>query len=177
MGWKIKQKNSSCWESILGLLPWAASCWESILGLLPWAASVLQVSSQDPTLSQGETVWWTKSNFLSWCTLLQQCNLGNIQNFLWTNHSKKKIYIWIIEWTRTHFTVVRKSLHNNYWFCNLIGLYHFWLMSPRNLISFARPFLAGRCVWAGHETNVLRMFHWATSTGQPRDLALDGGKT
>ena len=43
-------------------------------------------------------------------------------------------------------------LRNNYRPRNLIGDYHFWVISPRNSTSFTRPFLAGRRMRAGHET-------------------------
>ena len=43
-------------------------------------------------------------------------------------------------------------LRNNYRSRNLIGHYPFWVISPRNLTSFTRPFLAGRRARAGHET-------------------------
>ena len=49
-------------------------------------------------------------------------------------------------------------LCNNYWSRNLIGSYHFWVISPRNstlFTLFTRPFLAGRCVQAGHETSFI----------------------
>ena len=46
-------------------------------------------------------------------------------------------------------------LRNNYQSRNLIGHYPFWVISPRNLTSFTRPFLAGRHAWAGHETIVI----------------------
>ena len=36
---------------------------------------------------------------------------------------------------------------------NLIGLYHFLEISPRNLALFTIPFLTGRHAWAGHETS------------------------
>jgi len=49
----------------------------------------------------------------------------------------------------TNFIVVS----NNYWSRNLIGLYRFWVISPRNSTSFTRPFLAGRRARAGHETS------------------------
>ena len=45
-------------------------------------------------------------------------------------------------------------LRNNYRSRNLIGHYPFWVISPRNSTSFTRPFLAGRRVWAGHETRL-----------------------
>ena len=37
------------------------------------------------------------------------------------------------------FSAVREVLRNNYWSRNLIGLYRFWVISPRNS---TRPFLA-----------------------------------
>ena len=49
------------------------------------------------------------------------------------------------------FYCCKGVLRNNYWSRNLIGLYHFWVISPRNLTLFTRPFLAGRHVWAGYE--------------------------
>ena len=48
-----------------------------------------------------------------------------------------------------------KVLCNNYWSCNLIGPYHFWVISPRNLTLFTRPFLAGKRARGGHETNTI----------------------
>ena len=39
---------------------------------------------------------------------------------------------------------VREVLRNNYWSCNLIGLYHFWGISPRNLTLFTGQFLTRR---------------------------------
>ena len=35
---------------------------------------------------------------------------------------------------------------------NLIGSYHILGIGARNLTSFTRPFLTGRCTWGGHET-------------------------
>ena len=43
-------------------------------------------------------------------------------------------------------------VHNNYQSYNLIGLYHFWGISPRNLTSFTRLFLTGRRTQAEHKT-------------------------
>ena len=51
----------------------------------------------------------------------------------------------------TNFTAVGVVLRKNYLSCNLIGLYRFWVISPRNSTSFTRLFLAGRCARAGHE--------------------------
>ena len=45
-------------------------------------------------------------------------------------------------------------LCNNYRSRNLIGHYPFWVISPRNLTLFTRPFLARRHVRAGHETRL-----------------------
>ena len=45
-------------------------------------------------------------------------------------------------------------LRNNYQSRNLIGHYPFWVISPKNLTSFTRSFLAGRRVRAGHENIV-----------------------
>ena len=58
----------------------------------------------------------------------------------------------ILKWRWTNFTAVREVLRNNYQSPNLIGHYHFWVISPRNSTLFTRPFLAGRRVQAGHET-------------------------
>ena len=58
----------------------------------------------------------------------------------------------MLERRLTNFTVARKVLRNNYRSRNLIGHYPFWVISPRNSTLFTRPFLTGRCVWAGHET-------------------------
>ena len=52
-----------------------------------------------------------------------------------------------------NFTVVREVLRNNYQSCNLIGPYRFWGENPRYSTLFTRPFLTGRRVWAGDETN------------------------
>ena len=49
----------------------------------------------------------------------------------------------------TNFTVVREVLRNNYWSCNLIGLYRFWVISPGNLTSFTRLFPPGGTHWGG----------------------------
>ena len=43
-------------------------------------------------------------------------------------------------------------LCNNYRSHNLIGHYHFWVISPRNTTLFTRQFLAGRRARVGHET-------------------------
>ena len=51
------------------------------------------------------------------------------------------------------FYCCKGSVRNNYHSRNLIGHYHFWVISPRNLTLFNRLFLAGRRVWAGHETS------------------------
>ena len=52
----------------------------------------------------------------------------------------------------TNFTSVREVLHNNYWSHNVIDLYHFMGISPRNLTLFTRRFLAGRCTQARYKT-------------------------
>ena len=52
----------------------------------------------------------------------------------------------------TNFTSVREVLHNNYCSHNVIGLYHFMGISPRNLTLFTRRFLAGRCTQARYKT-------------------------
>ena len=91
------------------------------------------VSSPGPTLSWRKTVLWTKSNFLY--------IRSNVQNVLHQTHSKKGTDTWI------EFTIaaVREVLRNNQQSCNLIGPYHFWGISPRNLTLFTRPFLTRRC--------------------------------
>ena len=58
--------------------------------------------------------WWTKLNFLGYCRKPAQKSMD----------------------------VIRKILCNNYWSHNLVGPYHFGLISPRNLTSFTRPLLA-----------------------------------
>ena len=55
---------------------------------------------------------------------------------------------------RVNFTVVREVPGNNYQYRNLIGHYHFLEISPRNLTSFTRLFLARRCAQAEHETRI-----------------------
>ena len=73
------------------------------------------VSSPDPAVSQGETIWWTESNFLGLCTS-RQCN-----------PLKKGTH------TRVDYTVVREVLHNitlilqSHWSLPLLGI------SPRSL--------------------------------------------
>ena len=54
------------------------------------------------------------------------------------------------------FIVVREVLRNNYQSRNLIGPYHFWGISLRNLTCFTRPFLAGRhgAGWAQDYTRI-----------------------
>ena len=54
------------------------------------------------------------------------------------------------------FAVVREVVGNNYWSRNLIGLYYFWVISPRNSTLFTRPFLTGMRTGAGHKTNTVR---------------------
>ena len=74
---------------------------------------------------------------------------SNVQNILRQTRSKK---VQILELRYKFFTVTTKVLRNNYRSRNLIGPNHFWGISPRNAISFTRPFLAGRRTWAGHKT-------------------------
>jgi len=69
----------------------------------------------------------------------------------------------------TNFTVVSAVLRNNYWSRNLIGPYRFWVISPRNLTSFTRPFLAGRHARAGHETSSSQG-PWGVGSLIPRPL-------
>ena len=68
----------------------------------------------------------------------------------------------------TNFTVVRAVLRNNCWSRNLIGLYRFWVISPRNSTSFTRPFLAGQARKAGHETRGLVTMHASAGNGECR---------
>ena len=56
-----------------------------------------------------------------------------------------------------NYTVVREVLCNKYQSCNLIGHYHFWGISPRNLTLFTRPFLARRRAWAGQTKSMDKM--------------------
>ena len=96
-------------------------------------------------------VWWTKSNFLGLYTLLQ-VSPSNVQNIT-PNPLKKKgtdarVDIW-------NFTVVREVQRNIYQSHNLIGPYHFWGKSPRNLTWFTRVFLAGRRARVGHKTKLV----------------------
>ena len=100
------------------------------------------VSSPDPTLLRGEMVWWTKLNFLGQHTLLRQCNLATFKTFA-ANPLKK---VQILKWKWTNFSVGREVLCNNYWYRSLIGLYRFWLISPRNLTSFTSRFLPYFCL-------------------------------
>ena len=86
------------------------------------------VSSPDHTLSQGETVWWTKSNFLGLHALLQQCHLAMYKTF----HAKPAQKRYGYSSTDKNFYCCKGSLCNNYQSCNLIGPYHFWGISQRN---------------------------------------------
>ena len=79
---------------------------------------------------------------------------------------------------RKIFTVAREVLHNNYRSCNLIGPYHFWGISLRNLTLFIRPFLTGRCAQAEHETKVFRLIrneHSMNATTMPSNRQYSGG--
>ena len=73
------------------------------------------------------------------CASTTFCNneLNNNQNILRPTCSNR---IW------TNFTIVRKLLRNNHQSHNLVGHYHFWVISPT---LFTTLFLAGRCTWAG----------------------------
>ena len=73
-------------------------------------------------------------------------SISNIQNTLQTTHSIK---VRILKWGWTNFIVVREVLRNNYWSCNLIVPYHFWVITPRNSTLSTRPFLTGRCTRLG----------------------------
>ena len=69
---------------------------------------------------------------------------------------------------REHSSLMPRLFAKNavcYSSCNLIGPYHFWrdvqdchfwVISPRNLTSFTRPFLTGRRARAGHETKLTK---------------------
>ena len=50
---------------------------------------------------------------------------------------------------------MREVQRNNYQSHNLIGPYHFWGKSPRNLTWFTRVFLAGRRARVGHKTKLV----------------------
>ena len=58
------------------------------------------------------------------------------------------------------------------WYCNLVVLYRFWVISPRNSTSFTRVFLAGRCAWAGQETRHFQVVDCDAPPRQPRPQAL-----
>ena len=51
---------------------------------------------------------------------------------------------------------VRKVLRNNYRSCNLVG--HLPVLGNKPKNSFTRPFLARRCVQAGHDETVLYLY-------------------
>ena len=108
------------------------------------ASPELVSSTADPTLSQGETAWWTKSGWHIFATVLP----SNIKTF----YAKPAQRGTDTQVELKNFTVVRKVLHNNYWSHNLIGPCHFWGISPRNLTLFTRPFLARRHTQAWHKT-------------------------
>ena len=95
-------------------------------------------------LSQGEKqlsrISWASAHF---------CN-SVIFNILWKPAQKKDGYS---NGDEQNVTVVRKVPRNNYWFHNLIGPYHFWVISLRNLTPFTRPLFTGRHMQDGHETN------------------------
>ena len=85
--------------------------------------------------SRGEMVWWIE--WISWA--LQSCHLATFSPKP-AQKEIKKVYC-------------RKGmLHNNHWSHNLIGPYHFWVISPRNSTLFTRLFRPRRHAWAGHET-------------------------
>ena len=77
--------------------------------------------SPDPTLSWGEMVWWP--SWISWASAQNYCD-SNVE----FEHPGQKSMD-----TRMRWTNIGKVLHNNYWSHNLIGLYRFWVISPRNL--------------------------------------------
>ena len=79
---------------------------------------VAQSCPQTPPSHEGEMVWSTKSNFLGQQVLQQQCNLATFKIF--SENPLKKV--WILEWRRINFKVVREVLHNNQLSRNLIGL-------------------------------------------------------
>ena len=93
--------------------------------------------SPDPTISREKRS--CEPSRISWslCTLLRQCHLALFKT-LTPNPLKKGSDTWV------KFYCCKRSLRNNYQSCNLIGHYHFWGRSPRNLTLFTRPLLAGR---------------------------------
>ena len=93
-----------------------------------------------PTLSQEETVLWTKSNFLGLQKLLQQCHF--VPNLL-----KKDMDTWV---EIKIFSCCKGSA--SYQSRNFIGPYHFLGISQKKLTSFIWLFLAGRRAQTGHET-------------------------
>ena len=59
--------------------------------------------------------------------------------------------------------------------CNLICPYHVLEISPRNSTLFIRPFVSGRCMWAGHKTKrsvLMGSFSCCTLWKQPKVLLL-----
>ena len=97
------------------------------------------VSSPDPNLSQGETVWWTKLNFLSQHTLLQQCNLANFKTFM-ANHLKNVQILGLLsgKWL---------PISQSHWSLPLFG------NKLKKFNLFTRQFLAEKHTLTGHETN------------------------
>ena len=69
--------------------------------------------------------------------LLQQCNLATFERFCEKPTQKSMD----TQMEMSIFTVVREVLRNNNLSLNLIGPYHFWIISPRNLTLFTRPVL------------------------------------
>ena len=109
------------------------------------------VSSPNPILLQekrsGKPSWisWASTQF---CNI--HCNLATFKKNWWTTCSKKEGY----SNGDDKFYCCKGSLLNNHQSCNLIGLYRFWVISPRNSTSFTRSFLTGRRTQAGHETKL-----------------------
>ena len=96
-------------------------------------------------------------DFLGLAHALRQCNLASIKIFC--SQPAQKRY----GCSNGDEQILRK-VRNNYRSRNLIGHYPFWVISPRNLTSFTRPFLAGRRARAGHETNRNQPHSELTST-------------
>ena len=108
------------------------------------ASAELVSSTADPTLSQGETVWWTKSGWHIFATVLP----SNIKTF-YAKPAQKGMDTQV---ELKNFTVVRQVLHIITDLTISLVLTTFGGISPRNLTSFIRPFLAGRHTQAWHKT-------------------------
>ena len=116
-----------------------------------------------------ETVWWTKSgpvNYnVSWISWVYTHFCDSVPCNIQATNPLKRGTVRILEWRSTNFTVVSKVLHSNYRSLNLIGPYHFWGISPRNLTLFIRPFLHNvwNCVLLNQYIGV--QFHLPINSG------------